>query len=172
MKMKRLALILFILCMAGLLVACTRPKPTESSDLIRPGDTVGDFLVTTGEEGNFIYGFEGDCSEKVSEQKTLTTCELLVGEIINITTGIYDDTHSGKLDELWSNTNYQLFIEGRPVDLKAFGTVEYTHPIVGVIRFWNVVISTSKPGELNVNDSGVAGGDPFESTTTFTVNSP
>jgi hypothetical protein len=170
--MKRLALILFILCMAGLLVACTRPKPTESSDSIRPGDMVGDFLVTTGEEGNFKYGFQLDCSEKTSEQKTLTSCKSPVDEIINITTGIYDDTNSGKLDEYWSNSNYQLFIEGRPVDLQAFGTVEYTHPIVGVIRFWNVVISTSKPGELNVNDSGVAGGDAFESTTTFTFSTP
>ncbi len=61
--MKRLALIVFILWMAGLLVACSQPKPTESSELIRPGDMVGDFLVTTGEEGNFTYGFEGDCSE-------------------------------------------------------------------------------------------------------------
>ena len=170
--MKRLALMVFILWMTGLLVACAQTKPTESSDLIRPGDLVGDFLVTTGEEGNFTYGFDVDCSEEVSGQETNQSCKLEVGEIINITTGIYDDTSSGKLDEYWSNSNYQLFIEGQPVDLTAFGTVEYTHPIVGVIRFWNVVISTSKPGEITTNDSGVAGGDAFESTTTFTFSSP
>jgi hypothetical protein len=170
--MKRLAVLVFILWMAGFLAACTRPKPTESSDLIRPGDMVGDFQVIQGEEGNFKYGFQLDCSEEPSGQKTNATCNSAAGEVVNVTTGIYDDTNSGKLDEDWSNFNYQLFIEGRPVDLQAFGTVEYTHPVVGVIRFWNVAISSTKPGELNVNDSGVAGGDAFESTTKFTFTSP
>jgi len=170
--MKRLALIVFILWMAGLLVACAQPKPTESSDLIRPGDMVGDFLVTTGEDGNFTYGFNVDCSEEGSEQKTNFSCKSTVGEVVNITTGIYDDTKSGKLDEYWSNSNYQLSIEGRSVDLQAFGTVEYNHPIVGVIRYWNVVISTSKPGEITTRDSGVAGGDAFENTATYTFSAP
>jgi hypothetical protein len=170
--MKRLALIVFVLWMVGLLVACAQPKPTQSSELIRPGDMVGDFLVATGEEGNFIYGFEGDCSKQASEQNENYSCKLTVGEIINVTTGIYDDTKTDKLDEYWSNSNYQLFIEGRPVDLQAFGTVEYTHPIVGVIRFWNVVVSTSKPGEIITSDSGVAHDDPFEATTTFTFSAP
>lgn len=170
--MKRLALIVFFLWMAGLLVGCSQPKPTDSTELIRPGDMVGDFLVTTGEEGKFIYGFEGDCSKQASEQNENYSCKLTVGEIINVTTGIYDDTNSGKLDEYWSNSNYQLFIEGRPVDLQAFGTVEYTHPVVGVIRFWNVVASTSKPGEINTTDSGVAGGDAFESNTTYVFSAP
>jgi hypothetical protein len=170
--MRRLAVLVFILWMVGLLAACARPKPTESNDLIQPGDIISDFLVTTGEEGNFIYGFEGDCSEEVSGKESYQACKLAKDEIINITTGLYDDTKGGKLDEYWSNFNYQLFIDGRPVDLQAFGTVEYNHPVVGVIRFWNVVISTSKPGVLTVNDSGVAGGDAFENTTTFTFTAP
>jgi hypothetical protein len=172
MDMKRLTLIGFILLMAGVLIACAQPKPTESSEIIRPGEKVGDFLVTTGEEGNFTYGFDVDCSEEGSEQKATNSCKSTVGDIVNITTGIYDDTHSGKLDEYWSKSNYQLFIEGRPVDLQAFGTLEYKHPVVGVIRFWNVVISTSKPGILTVNDSGVAGGDAFEYTSMYTFSAP
>lgn len=170
--MKRLALIVYILLMAGVLSACAQPKPTESSDMIRPGDKVGDFLITTGEEGNFTYGFDVDCSEEGSEQKATISCKSTVGERVNITTGIYDDTNSGKLDELWSNSNYQLFIEGRPVDVQAFGTVEYKHPFVGVIRFWNVVITTSKPGTITVNDSGEAGSDAFEVTSSYTFSTP
>jgi len=170
--MRRLTLIGFILLMAGVLVACAQPKSTEISDLIRPGDRVGDFLITTGEEGNFTYGFDVDCSEEGSKLKANLSCKSTVGDIVNISTGIYDDTNSGKLEEYWSNSNYQLFIEGRPVDLQAFGTVEYKHPIVGVIRFWNVVINTSKPGTITVNDSGVAGGDAFEYTTRFTFSAP
>jgi hypothetical protein len=172
MKMKRLSVFVFILWMAGLSVACARPKPTESSDLIRPGDVVGDFQVIQGEEGNFKYGFQLDCSEEQSGQKTNLSCKPTVGNVVNITTGIYDDTNSGKLDEDWSNFNYQLFIEGRPVDLQAFGTVEYTHPIVGVIRFWNVALSTNTPGVIKVNDSGVTGDSAFENNSTYTFTSP
>lgn len=170
--MKRLALIECIVCLTGILVACEQPKPTQSSDLIRPGDMVGDFLVAKGEEGKFNYGFELDCSEKVSGQKTILSCKPTVGDVVNITTGIYDDTNSGKLDEYWSNSDYQLLIEGRPVDLRAFGIVEYTHPYVGLICYWNVAVSTSKPGALEVNDSGVAGGDTFENTATYTFSAP
>jgi len=169
--MKRLALIVFILWMAGLLVGCSQTKPTESSELIRPGDMVGDFMVTQGEEGKFIYGFEADCSKQAGQNENYS-CKLTVGEIINFTTGIYDDTKTDKLDEYWSSSNYQLFVEGHPVDLQAFGTVEYTHPVVGVIRFWNVVVSTSKPGEIVTSDSGLAHDDPFEATTTFTFSAP
>jgi hypothetical protein len=171
MKMKRLVVIVFMLWMAGLLVACSQLNSTESNEMIRPGDMVGDFLVTTGEEGNFIYGFEADCSKQAGQNENYS-CKLTVGEIVNITTGIYDDTKTDKLDEYWSTSNYQLFVEGRPVDLQAFGTVEYNHPIVGVVRFWNVVISTSKPGEIVSSDSGVAHGDPFEATTIFTFSAP
>lgn len=170
--MKRLTLIGFIFLMACLLMACAKPKPTESNSLIRPGDKVGDFLVTTGKEGNFTYGFDLQCSEEGNTQKANLSCKSTVGDIVNISTGIYDDTNSGKLEEYWSNSNYQLFIEGRPVDLQAFGTVEYKHPIVGVIRFWNVVVSTSKTGTIAVNDSGVAGKDAFEYTSTYTFSAP
>jgi len=170
MDMKRLTLIGFIFLMACLMIACA--KPTEPSGMIEPGDKVGDFLVTTGEEGNFTYGFDLDCSEEGSEQKADLSCKSTVGDIVNITTGIYDDTHSGKLEEYWSNSNYQLFIEGRPVDLQAFGTVEYKHPVVGVIRFWNVVISTHKPGEINVHDLGVAGDLTFEYTSSYAFSAP
>ena len=79
--MKRLALIGFILLMAGVLVACAKPKPTESSGIIRPGDKVGDFLVTTGKEGNFTYGFELDCSEEGSQLKANNSCKSTVGDL-------------------------------------------------------------------------------------------
>lgn len=170
--MKRIVNMVFILLIAVILSACAQTESAESKAMIEPGDKVGDFLVTIGEEGKFTYGFDLDCTEKKSGQKSIISCKPNVGEIVNITTGIYDETRTDKLEELWANSNYQLFIEGHPVDLKAFGTVEYKHPIVGVIRYWNVVISTSKPGEINVDDSGVAGGDAFESTSTYTFNAP
>lgn len=61
-----------------------------------------------------------------------------------------------------------MFTNDRPVDLQAFGTIDYNHPQVGMIRFANVVISTDKAGEITVKDSGVFdNGDPFQSTSTY-----
>jgi hypothetical protein len=64
-------------------------------------------------------------------------------EAINVSTGLYDTTGSGNLDEVWIHSNYQMFINDGPVDLQAFGTIEYNHPQVGAIRFGNVVIIAS-----------------------------
>jgi hypothetical protein len=66
-----------------------------------------------------------------------------------------------------------MFINNRPVDLAAFGTIDYNHLQVGTIRHANVVISTSKTGEISIKDSGVYdNGDQFQSTSTFIYSKP
>jgi hypothetical protein len=139
--------------------------------MIEPGDKVGNFTITTGEQGNFIYGFSVDCSEPGAANTY--TCSATTGDMINVSTGIYDTTGKGTLDEAWTNSNYQIFIDDRPVDLAAFGTIDYTHPQVGMIRFANVVITTDKPGQITVKDSGLYdNGDAFSSTSTYIYSNP
>jgi hypothetical protein len=143
----------------------------ETSKPIEPGDKIGNFVITTGEQGNFTYGFSVDCSE-LGTANTYS-CNATTGEVINVSTGLYDTTGSGNLDEIWTHSNYQMFINDRPVDLQAFGTIDYTHPQVGVIRFANVVISSNKAGEITVRDSGVFdNGDPFASTSSYVYSKP
>ncbi len=138
---------------------------------IEPGDKIGDFVITTGQQGNFTYGFSIDCSEPGPDNAY--SCKATVGEVINVSTGIADTTGKGNLDEIWSHSNYQMFIDDRPVDLAAFGTIDYNHPQVGTIRFANVVISNSIAGAITVKDSGVFdNGDPFQSTSTYVYSKP
>ncbi len=133
---------------------------------IEPGDRIGDFTITTGEQGKFTYGFSVDCSDPGTDNTY--SCNAIIGDVINVSTGLYDTTGSGNLDEIWTDSNYQSFINDRPVDLQAFGTIDYNLPQVGVIRFAYVVISASKGGEITVKDSGVFdNGDPFTSTSTY-----
>ncbi len=139
--------------------------------MIEPGDKVGDFTVTTGKQGEFTYGFNVDCAQL--ESNTSYACAVKVGEIINVSTGIYDTTGKGNLDDAWSQSKYQIFIDDRPVDLQAFGTIDFNYPNVGMLRFANVVISTDKPGEITVRDTGVYdNGDAFSSTSTYNFSSP
>jgi hypothetical protein len=40
------------------------------------------------------------------------------------------------------------------------------------MHFWNVVITTDKPGKITVQDSGVGGGEPFEGVTKWNFTEP
>jgi hypothetical protein len=169
---KKLSLLLVLLAI-GLTSACSGAVTTnrDVNKMIEPGDKIGDFVVTTGEQGKFTYGFSVDCSELGSN--TAYSCKATVGDVINVSTGLSDTTGMGNLDDIWTHSNYQLFIDDRPVDLAAFGTIDYNHPQVGVIRFANVVITTSKAGEITVKDSGVFdNGDPFTSSSTYAFSKP
>jgi hypothetical protein len=97
-----------------------------------------------------------------------------VGTKVVLTTGIYDETGSGKLDEMWTDFSktYKLTIDGRPVDLPPFGTLDRVHPMAGTIRYFNVVVDASKPGEITISDSGELNGEAIQETTVLTFKEP
>ncbi len=171
--MKKLSILFTLLIVVCLTTGCAviAGSSSDKNKQIKPGDTIGDFKVTTGVQGDFTYGFNVDCSEPAADNSY--TCNASVGEAINVSTGLYDTTGKGNLDGVWTHSNYQMFINDRPVDLQAFGTIDYNHPQVGAIRFGNVVIIASQPGEITVRDSGFFdNGDPFSSTSTYVFSTP
>ena len=171
--MKRWMVLIVVILLAIMVVSCsgTDGNADNSNQLIEPGEKIGNFIITTGEQGKFKYGFSVECSEPGKDNSY--TCNAVVGDVINVSTGIYDTTGKGNLDDIWTHSNYQMYIDDRPVDLQAFGTIEYTHPQVGVIRFANVVIMTDKAGQITVKDSGVYdNGDPFQSTSIYVYTAP
>ncbi len=152
----------------GIVAACSG---SSSAKPIVPGDKIGDFTITTGVEGSFTYGFAVPCTEP--QQGNAYTCSATLGQVINVSTGLRSRSGSSNLDAVWKNSNYQMFIDGQPVDLSAFGTIDYNHPTAGMIRFANVVITTDKPGTITVRDSGVFdNGDQFSSTSTYVFKQP
>ena len=167
--MKKLVSLTLLVVMMITLGACAGTTSEPADEMINPGDRIGDFLVTTGKEGDVIYSWELGCAGR---EKGIYFCETTVGTKINISVGIYADSSSGTLDELWSDHTYNLSIENHPVNLQAFGFIDVDHPDVGKMRHWNIVIITDKPGELTLRDSGVAGGDSFEFTRTYIFSEP
>lgn len=168
-------IIVLVLCFAFLLSACS---PAASAEPIEPGERIGNFLITTAEEAVVVW--EQDCVGEVSSpEASVYTCTAPVGTVVLIGTGLFDDTVSSvpstatpHLEELWSAFTYEMTIEGRPVDLQAFGIIEFFHPQFGVIRFWSVALVSDQPGEIVVRESGVAGGESFASVTTFRFTAP
>jgi len=167
-----------LLLLASLAACGTAASPSIAGP-VEPGERIGHFLVFRGEQdADVLYPFDlsRNCASRGGEE--VYSCTVEVGQSINVATGIYDDTApapsiaTDKLEQDWSAYEYELTIDDRPVDLQAFGYVDVFHPIRGVIRFWNVVVTSETAGELSVHDSGVAHGQPFESTTTYRVTAP
>lgn len=167
--MKRLAYLPLLVLFISALVACAKSKP-YTSEIINPGNKVGDFIITTGQPGNVTYHWQIEPTKEEKPNKYFYTVDW--GTNLNITVGIYDDTHSGKLDPNWSALNYEMFIGDHPVNLPAFGTIEADHPLLGKMRHWNVVIVATKPGKISVREAGKYEGESLDSLTIITVLPP
>ena len=168
--MKRLVYLTLLVIFAFSLSACAKATSQPAGETIKPGDKIGDFLITTGDEDEITYTWDLDCV-KEGEGETYS-CQATTGTKVNVSVGIYDEYFKGKLEDFWASHTYEMFIENRPVNLQAFGFIDVFHPKVGKMRHWNVVILTDKPGEITLHDSGVVDGDPFESTMTYTFSAP
>ena len=147
----------------------TQSQPNEG--MINPGDKIGDFFITTGNGEDVIFVTKLHCPFDNSTQTE--SCEQPIGTKVNVSQGIFADPSIGKtLDELWSEQTHEMFIEGHPVNLQAFGFVDFNNSMVGTVRVWNVVIVTDKPGKITAYSKGVVGGDPWNYTAIITFTAP
>ena len=176
--MKRLIGLALVVLFAVILGACAKASsqtataaPQMAEGMINPGDKIGDFLITTGSSDGISYLWEFDW-EKQSSDTELYSGTINTDIKLNVSWGVYDDSNSGKLDEFWSGHTYRMFINDRPVNLDAFGSIDVVHPIVGKMRHWNVVIIATKSGEITVRSEGIVDGEPFGDTKIFTFKAP
>jgi hypothetical protein len=179
MTMKKIVHLTLILLFVFILGACATatPQPVETSSqriegMINPGDKIGDFLITTGDGEDIIFVSKLHCPFDSGSQTE--SCEEPVGTKVNVVgIGFYDDDpSSGKtLDEYWSEGTHEMSIEGRPVNVQAFGSVDF-NSVIGTVRVWDVVIVSDKPGKITIHSTGIAGGDPFDYTVILTFTEP
>jgi len=153
---------------ALMLAACGAAAGPKATGPINPGDKIGDLLVTTGDTESVKSNWELSCPDEGSEPYS---CTAKVGTKVNISWGTYASP-TEDLETTWSEHTHEIFVNDRPVNLQAFGSVDVVHPHVGEMRYWNVVILARAPGEVAVRNRGVAGGDPFDSTMTLTFEGP
>src|SRR4030066_605619 len=168
MAMKKIIYLTLIVLLSIIIGGCEKAtkQPSEatpnlSDQMIKPGDKIGDFLITRGGGEDIFFMSKVHCPYDSSTG--IESCEQPVGTKVNVGIAVYDDDpSSGKtLDEYWLEQTHEMFIEGRPVDLQAFGTVDFSS-IIGTVRVWNVVVTTAKPGKISAHSTGVVGGDPFD----------
>jgi hypothetical protein len=171
MIMKRFFYLLLIVLYTIVTASCAKPDSESVEGMINPGDKIGDFLITTSDDKDVFYTTNVHCP---FDPATVTeTCEIPVGTKVNSASGAYGDDYSGKnLEVYWSDQTYVMTIEGRPVNLQAFGFIDITHPVVGKMRLWNVVIVADKPGTITIDHSGEIAGGSQEGTNVLIYTAP
>lgn len=169
--MKNLEFIPLAFVLAIVLAACGSAEAEPVEELIKPGDRIGSFLITTGKGEEVTYSWEeGVCVKQESAE--IYSCSFATGEKVNASAGIFEDTSGKDVDTLWSRHLYRMHINDQPVNLPAFGSIDTFHPLVGTMRHWDVVIAASTPGEIVIRSEFVVDGKPFEDTTILTFSGP
>jgi hypothetical protein len=170
--MKKFAHLTFLILLVIVMGACTKATPEPAEEMINPGDRIGEFLITTGDSEDIIYVTKLHCP--FDNSTNTESCEQPVGTKVNVGLGIYSDNASGgkTLDELWSEQTHEMTIEAQPVNLQAFGSIDFYHSVVGTVRVWNVVIVTDKPGKITAHSTGMVGGDSFDYVAIVTFTAP
>lgn len=169
--MKKFFYLTLIMLFAFILSSCAKADSESVDEMVNPGDKIGDFLITTSADEGVFYTTNVHCP--FDQAKMTETCEIPVGTKVNSALGAYGDNYSGEnLEAYWSDQTYVMTIEGRPVNLQAFGYIDITHPVVGKMRLWNVVIVTDKPGKITIQHSGKIAGESVDGTNVLIYTAP
>jgi len=174
--MKHLVFMVFVVLFIGTLVSCatlTSIPPTATSTMVQtiePGDKIGDMLVTNGQwdSATEIWLF---CDPLVIEPGVFTReCEVPEMKNLQIGYGIFAETKE-ELDALWATFTWELFLDGHPVDLSAFGTFDQDDVLDGPVKLreWNVVLDQVTPGIHTLRYVSAESGESFDVTWIFTV---
>jgi Phospholipase/Carboxylesterase len=168
MIMKKMACLTLIVVLVASLAGCAKATATPNPiDMIEPGDTVNGVLVTTGDK-NSIFGFDLPCTEK----DHIFTCTTSFGNPTNVTGAVYGFTQE-ELQSKWETFTYTITIEGQPVDLPAFGTIDFVHQQSGLyMRAYNVALISTDPITLTTHDVATVSGDTEESVLLIAFKSP
>jgi hypothetical protein len=127
-----------------------------AQEAAQPGDTIGEMsLRSGGSEGPPIWAF---CSPAfLNPGVTTTECTVPPLPELAIGHGWFSDDETLR-DASWAATTWELYVDGQPVDLEAFGTYDADLPQTGLpghdpdeevitkLRSWDVVLVNPTAG--------------------------
>jgi hypothetical protein len=110
--------------------------------LINPGDKIGSMTVTTGQGSADIFSF---CDPLAEPGVEIRECTVPLVPSLGIGWGNLADSADQQESE-WQAQTQELILDGYPVNLPAFGTVDSNIP-QGHLRTWNIMIEGLTSGE-------------------------
>jgi hypothetical protein len=142
----------------GLLTSCggaaTAPPSPTAMALLKPGDHIGDMIVTNQEPASGSEELATFCANVPSATSTpnidTKACsDVPRGITLQLGPGWYSATQQ-ELENSWSATRWQIFIDGQELDLTSFGTQDSDREEGGRVRVWQVWLENLTPGKHSV----------------------
>lgn len=145
------------------LVSCTVPEsetlsealPPAAAEVLNPGDMIGAMEITTAEFWDTDKDLYSLCIEGNAENEALyaddtvntaeLACELPAGSQLIVNCAGVAGEPEDDLDELWPRLETEMVLDGRPINLPAFGSLDF--PDGRAIRIWNVSLRNLTTGE-------------------------
>lgn len=141
----------FVLLFVLVLSACQptsetlAPSPQPDVTLLGPGDTIGSMRLVQAQYASVERSIFNFCDPQFGSQSVVLTVECRVSRSDYLFVGYGEIANSmEKLDQQWRSKTWKLSIDGNPVDLAAFGTLDVD--LGRKIRVWNVALEGISPG--------------------------
>lgn len=165
MKTKMFALLIALI----VATACAAPTPTSAPPvptprstlpiaMLKPGEKIGEMIVTTGSakfQGPPLWAF---CSPAFQKPGVTTTqCDVPPLTEIVIGHGWFATTDALR-ESNWKAMTWELYLDGQQLDLNAFGAYDADLPqkglpgqdpnkeIITKLRTWDVLLTNVRPG--------------------------
>lgn len=162
MKSRLKIQIYVILTLSILVTACTAPAawPQTQEEMIKPGDKIGEMtLRPIKDESEQKPALKDYCSmflAEVSEERT-EECTVAFQPHIFLSNGIAAN-HPDYLERDWQRLSWQISINGKPIDLEAFGTIDKNEDH----RYWNILLDNPSSGPYELYTHVTTNDDPPE----------
>ncbi|RIK31277.1 MAG: hypothetical protein DCC56_03570 [Anaerolineae bacterium] len=138
----------FLLLTAMILSACQPSSETPGlpeADLLQPGDTIGAMRVVTSKPEDVSRTIFDYCDPYLGSQSVTLSFECQTPKTDFLFIGYGEIANSyDELDKRWEARTWELTIDGNPVDLPAFGTLDVN--LGKKVRVWNVALENISPG--------------------------
>lgn len=149
--------------------------------MLQPGDKISDMVITTGIEDAFPLW--AVCSpKKVNDHSIIADCGELSYDNLAIghTLGVMDLVAPSIK---WEDLNWEMFVDGNPIDLSAFGAYEFVHPdipskpspfreVFKQLRVWDVVLVNPTLGMHRIDGQVQNGDATYTWAINFTIPAP
>lgn len=161
--MKQLPIILLLTLSISLLIACSGEEDMAALPPLEPGDKLGEMAVAANNYPSpHLFDF---CEE---EELVAGTCRVPadIGNLA-IVWGWEADSEE-ELKSLWQDANWALAVDGRQVNLPAFGYLWYDEEDPAS-HYWRIALQHPTIGKHVVVWTYKIGDEPHEKNWNFTV---
>ena len=144
--MRKLAQLLVIVLFTNALIACGTPASVPDINLLKPGDRVGEMVLTAREVENAESSIFSYCEPIIGESEPSPIIrECNVPRLPNLLIGYGEFAGTqDELDLIWQSKTWELYVDGQGVDLPAFGTFDLDWGTR--FRVWKVMLENPTPG--------------------------